>query len=492
MLDILICIIPKINPDAPTVGPALLKAHLQDEGLSCDVLDLNIKLFKSLREKKLDDMYYFFDKTEAFVMNHNDMELSEEFNEMYNQVSDEFLNWIQIIKDKNPRFVGLSLLSVYSMAVAVKFSSLIREHLPHIKIVWGGTAVDGSTERFRNHNLYDHYIFGDGEKSIIELLKGNVTYKGIDSTNPNQILNLDSLLVPNYDDINWDEYHHMDYKDTVYITASRGCVKRCTFCNVYDLWPEYRFRSGENVANEIIALKEKYNRKTFRFTDSLINGSMKAFRELLRNLKEYRKVNDNFEWISQWIVRPKNQSPEDDYRLMKESGCLELEIGIESFSQPVRYHMGKKFTDEDMWWCFEMLNKYRIRHSLLMIVGYPTETEEDHQHTLATVRKLFELGYATATDDYGSKLIFFSFGNTLMLDDNQPLWKLVKDKITNYKNNLEWDYDDNTFEVRMRRFKEVNDLIKELSNSDSVGWMNEKALRLNEKVLNEEAKPIFG
>ena len=44
-LDIIICVIPKIMPDAPTVGPAVLKAHLQDAGFTCEVIDLNVKLY---------------------------------------------------------------------------------------------------------------------------------------------------------------------------------------------------------------------------------------------------------------------------------------------------------------------------------------------------------------------------------------------------------------------------------------------------------------
>ena len=42
-LDIIICIMPKINPEAPTVGPSVLKAHLASAGFTCKVIDLNIK-----------------------------------------------------------------------------------------------------------------------------------------------------------------------------------------------------------------------------------------------------------------------------------------------------------------------------------------------------------------------------------------------------------------------------------------------------------------
>jgi radical SAM superfamily enzyme YgiQ (UPF0313 family) len=93
------------------------------------------------------------------------------------------------------------------------------------------------------------------------------------------------------------------------------------------------------------------------------------------------------------------QSPEEDYRLMKESGCYGLDVGVESFSETVRFELGKKFTDDDMWWCFEMLYKYNIHHTLLMFVGHPFETDSDHQITLDTIRQIAKKGYATKNNN---------------------------------------------------------------------------------------------
>jgi radical SAM superfamily enzyme YgiQ (UPF0313 family) len=483
MLDMLICIIPKLNPDAPTVGPAVLKSHLNAAGFSCEVVDFNIRLYNELTIKNNESFYYKDDY--IFTMDWRDTDFDNDFKTFYIDYEYVFLDWIETIKQKNPRYVGLSLLSVFSQAVAVKLSQLIRTHLPNIKIVWGGAAVEYGIDSFKDRGLMDHYISGDGEFSVVELLKGNLTFSGIDSIAPNQVLDLNKILLPDYDDINWDEYVQLDTHNPVYITGSRGCVKKCTFCNVRDIWPEYRFRSGESIAEEIISVKERYDRYTFKFTDSLINGSMKSFRRLLTTLSEYRKSDSNFMWSSQWVIRSKSQSPESDYAAMKASGCKWLEIGVESFSQDVRYHMGKKFTDDDLWWCLEMLQKYEIPHVLLMIIGYPTETEEDHQHTLASIQKAFDLGYAAKRDD-GRYLLNFSFGNTLMLTRPMPLWDLVKDEIKNYKSNIDWDYKDNTLEVRIRRFNEVNDLIKQLKNQDELCWLTEKAISNYDKKLKNQ------
>jgi radical SAM superfamily enzyme YgiQ (UPF0313 family) len=422
----------------------------------------------------------------VFVTRSSFPEVHPDFVTLTNEFEYVFLDWIRFIKEKNPKFLGLSLLSYFSVSVAIKLGELMREHLPHIKIVWGGTGLDGGVQIFKEMNLMDHYITGDGEHSIVELLKGNLSFSGIDNHKSNQIRDLDSVLLPNYDDIKWDEYHQLRWKDIVYITGSRGCVKKCTFCNVFEIWPDYLFRSGKSIAKEIVFVKEKYNRHTFKFTDSLINGSMKAFNELLEELIEYRKINNDFTWHSQWIIRSKSLIPENDikhYSRIKESGCNWLEVGLESFNQHIRFHMGKKFTDADMWWCLELLNKFKIKHVLLMIVGYPTETEEDHQNTLNCIRKLHKLGW------FGNEegaCTFLSFNNTLMLEVEQPLYKLVEHELEYYHGSIDWKYKENDLPTRIRRLNEIHNLKSELTLDRQREWMSEKALNNYDKKSKGE------
>lgn len=487
-LDMLLCIVPKVNPDAPTVGPALLKAHLLNAGFTCEVLDLNIQLYNHLKKSGSHDRFYF---EKDAIFRDKKCEMSEDFIAFCEENKELLSEWIATIKARNPAYVGLSLLTRYSQAMAMKLSLLVREHLPHAKIVWGGPQVKEDMPTYLRRGFLDHYICGDGEFSLVELLKGNLSYPGIDSQKSSQVVDLDQIQVPNYDDINWTEYRKDDFKDIVYITGSRGCVRKCSFCDVYQIWPKYRHRSAKHIIHEIETLKSKYGRQTYKFTDSLINGSIKAYRELLHELVEYKKNNPDFSWISQWIVRPKEFSPEEDFDLLKKSGCLWLEIGIESFSSEIREHMGKKFSNDDIWWCLEMLQKYRIPASLLMIVGYPTETKEDHLMTLETVKKIFDMGYISRTDEYHHNLVHFCFTSTLMLDPSLPLWDMVKDEIKNFVDNLNWEYRDNTMAVRIQRFNEINDLIRGLMSDSGLFWQIEKTLReQNEVSMANKAVPV--
>lgn len=456
MLDFVFLSMPKMSVEAPSVGPALLKTILNEHNISSTIIDLNIEFFNYMNGLEEEYGWYYYETDDsAFHLNNY-----HQFVETIVPKSEKF--WkekVQQILELKPKFVGLSLLSEYSHSSSIYLSKIIKEADPNIIVVWGGTGImsryiDTTIELYGSDHWVDFYVEGDGEKAIIELIN---TYK----TSENKqykvpIDNLESIPLPDYSDIKWDTYRPPGGQKPVYVTGSRGCVKRCDFCNVYEIWPKYIFRSGEHIANEIIYCAENYNRDVVHFTDSLINGSMKHFRHLCTILKNYNKNKKQIQWVSQWIIRSQKQMTYDDYVLMKESGCITLEIGVENFNEDIRWEMGKKFTDEDMWFCFDALYELKIRQTFLMIVGYVTETEEHHQHALDTVRKLFERGHA--------EYIEFSFGNILHLGKGMHVYDKFKDGITHYNDHIDWTYKDNSLEVRERRLYECRKLVDDLNH----------------------------
>lgn len=463
-LDILIAIMPKIDPYGPTTGPAGLKSYLASQSLSCKIVDLNVDLYNWLT---LEDRNTYWDSIEdtIFTFNNNWRLITTKQRKFLKRCNPWFKTVLAYIKKENPKFLGLSLLTHYSQLISLHLSQLVKKYFPNIKIVWGGGNINEQTQIVLDRKIIDYYIYGDGENALVELLKGNTLAKGINSVVPDQYENLDDLPVPDYDDIDFTKYPNP--YNLIYVTGSRGCVKKCTFCDVHLIWPKYKFRNATHVFNEVKTLHEKYGFEEFNFTDSLINGSMKNFRELLQLIKEYKNNGyPRVRWRSQWIMRPANQCDEDDYKLMKESGCSGLEVGLESFSESVRFHMGKKIKDDDMWFCLEMLQKYLIPHSLLMIVGYPTETEEDHHKSLTTLETLWKKGWMDTKGVNGYTLMHFGYGNTLILDETSPLYKQIKDDLTYYRTTKDWKYKDNDFPTRTRRMEEIWNFINSKRGHD--------------------------
>lgn len=496
MLDMILCVMPMIEPDAPTAGAGVLKAHLEKEGYKAEVIDLNIRLYRFLEEKGTVREHYW--TNQVFFSNQPADPLNEDYEKFYLENKEVFDGWIEMFREKNPTWIGMSLLSAFSVSTALKLSEVIKKELPHIKIVWGGTNVQhaGFFKPVKD-GLIDAFIKGDAERAIIELLKGNWDYKGINKIDEfDEIIPYDLSMPPNYDDIDWDLYAHVYYNKPAYVTASRGCVRKCTFCNDWQIWPTYRMKSPEKIAEDLDRLKGKYGRNTFLFTDSLINGNIKNFRGTLVELKKLKEKYHPriFRWSSHFIVRPKTQMPEEDYKLMSESGCVEAVIGVESFSENVRNHMRKKYTNEDIFYTIEMLDKYKLRNQLLILVGYATETEEDHQENLRCIDYVFEQGWGHTKDPRGKgePLIRWTFGNSLLLNEKHALFDMVKtDPSWEWRSAMDWKYKDNDMATRLRRWKESIAQVQKHNPAFEPSPTTKRTIEITEERLNNPDGPRF-
>jgi len=321
---------------------------------------------------------------------HSGMHHDSNDNDIRDLVANYYRNYVrERILPLNSEWVGVSVFSQNSQKASDILCGAIREILPDTKIIIGGTGLGvqlGSNRGFADHiidnGLADHYIDGEGELTLVELLKGNLDYPGINNTNYQQIDDLDLLPYPDYVD------YKTDYGDLekVTITGSRGCVRRCSFCDIGVFWKKFRYRSGKNIAEELIRNKKLYESETHFFSDSLINGNMKAFRELCQILADYHEQNpgrkNRIRWGGQFIVRSKSQCTANDYELMRRAGMLWASIGIESASEKVRHDMKKYFTNKDMYFSLDKLIENKMHITAMFIIGYPTETFVDYQENI--------------------------------------------------------------------------------------------------------------
>lgn len=67
---------------------------------------------------------------------------------------------------------------------------------------------------------------------------------------------------------------------------------------------------------------------------------------------------------------------------LKESGCYDLFIGLESGCSKTLKNMNKGFTPEEAKDFFQKLNFAGLFFGVSLIVGYPRETEEDSEQSL--------------------------------------------------------------------------------------------------------------
>lgn len=354
----------------PAPSIFFLKGCLNRAGLSSICFDFNYSFMKKFGEKGL----RWCETGTGYC---------KEFEDFIISYSNKFINF---------EWICISVFTYNSQNFTRKLLELIREKTS-AKIVIGGTGIvnnqgadyDGHTQQFGDEllekNLVDFVIKGDGDISLPNLIKGLPYTEG-------QLLDLKNLPYPDYSDINFDDYEYR----TAIVTGSRGCVRDCTFCDVGFFWSKYKYRPGNEVANEIIHLYHLYGIKNFGFSDSLVNGSLKEFRVFCKTLAD---ANLPINWQGQFIFR--SGMTNEDWDNLKKSGCKKLWIGIESGSEKIRNDMKKKFSNKILYESVEHAAVRNIEMVYLLIVGYPTETKSDFQETLdfiswsAKYHKLIEI-----------------------------------------------------------------------------------------------------
>ncbi len=188
---------------------------------------------------------------------------------------------------------------------------------PKVIVVAGGPAVRAlprNAERF-----FDHSCLGDIEQ-MQEII--GETF-GTDYTAPE--------IVPRY-----DLFHHLPYIN--YLESSRNCNFSCSFCSLTGEGNRYRKYSLETVRRQIDAIGPT---QYLCFIDNNFYGNNRDFfLERLELLKHYKAKGQFKGWAG--LVTQDFFMNDDNLKRARESGCVALFSGIESFNAADLDHYNKR------------------------------------------------------------------------------------------------------------------------------------------------------
>ena len=418
-MDILFCSAPGTFSDRPTLAPAILKACVESAGFSSTAVDLNIEVYNLVQQHPRRALIEDF-----FKQQHIHPDIVNDIGDLLEYCTDRIVSL-------NPPILGLSLLTQDSQFFTVWLCYHLKTVRPDLKIVIGGSGIKAFVaettinfaELLRNKGYINDYINGDGEYSIVEYLRGNLDYPGINSGIWQPIQDLNSLPQPNFADYDFTQYA----EPGIPVCDSRGCVRTCEFCDIIEHWKRYQYRTADNIFAEMQHQIKQHSITRFFFYNSLTNGNMKEFLRLLDLISDYNHCNPQkqISWDGYFIVRNKKQHPEEFWKKIKQTNG-HLQLGIESVVERVRVALGKNFTNEDIDYHLEMAKKYSVPLLLLMIVGYPTETKEDFEFT----KQWFRARVQYAKNPIGSVVLSLSaiLPNT-QLERKQQEYGIVRGEI---------------------------------------------------------------
>jgi len=210
-----------------------------------------------------------------------------------------------------------------------------------------------------------------------------------------QVEDLDTLKYPAIEDgfdfgnIFIKGKHYNEGKTTALIT-SRGCPFNCAFCGSKRIWGRrVRYRSIPNVLGEIEdRIKKGY--MNFRINDDNLTHNVKRLTEFCKGLKLLnKKYETNVCWRVSTRVKP---SSVNMWKMMHNSGCVEVSFGIESFDNAVLKGLNKGNTAEDNMKAIRDTYKAGINARLLMMINTPSETKDTAKINIKAIKSLPIIG----------------------------------------------------------------------------------------------------
>ncbi len=252
----------------------------------------------------------------------------------------------------------------------------------------------------------DALVTGEGERAITEIcrnlpllkpVKGAWIKDGGQIYKSDEIYttkHLDSIPFPDLSLVEYERYmqywHYMDatgkYLRGTNIIASRGCPFHCTYCQPTlkkMFGTNIRYRSPDNVIEEIIILKELYKIQAFMFQDDTFTINKKWISEFTDILGEKQTgilwgCNTRADTIDEELLK-----------LMYDAGLRKLHIGAESANENILKNVYKKgIIPQQVKDVVRTAHNIGVKTLVFFMLGAPGETKLELVNTIKFARQI--------------------------------------------------------------------------------------------------------
>lgn len=331
-----------------------------------------------------------------------------------------FKDIVSFIKNNKPRAIGISAFSsevyfVHKIARAIR-------GVCDSKIILGG--VHGTLMPEDTLNAIpeiDFIVINEGEITIHELMKsidGNGDFKeikGIAYRDGSDIyINEPQPFISDLDSIPLPARHLTDMEkySLPSIMGKRGCPRNCFYCSSpRTSRRRVRFRSPENVLEEVGILYSKYNKRFIKFRDDDFTVNKKWAVDVCEGL--IRKGYSDLKFDCNCRV---DSVDYEMLKLLRRAGCEKIIFGVESGSQNSLNKMNKKTTLQQGEDAIRLTKKAGIATYANFILGFPWETKKHLWETAKYANSLSSnyVKFYFATPYPGTKFYEVALENKLM------------------------------------------------------------------------------
>lgn len=287
----------------------------------------------------------------------------EDFEKKVNEIpqADFYLYWVMKSGDA---------LEVYSIVKFLKKKFLKSTHIS------GGTHVDMLPDECENY--FDKIVVGPGEKSFKEAIESKIDKKRFIS-NYNDYPFLDTpfpkrSFLPENSVISNQMFENYGSPRATMVYFSRGCFYKCSYC-VYNVPNSLQVKSKQRMLEEINYLKDEYKVEAILLKDEIaINPKKELFERQIAALGESQIL---------WRGQTTSIATLEQLSKAKETGCLELSVGVETIDEGVMRIINKQWQNQKSIKSFiDNAKKVGIKIKVCLIFGLPGEPRDIVEKTI--------------------------------------------------------------------------------------------------------------
>lgn len=309
----------------------------------------------------------------------------------------------------NARVFGVTTVcSNYPSALLLV--KLIKQiHPTAIVIVGGPQASMVPLETLEAFPEVDLIVCGEGENALIELLQSDFREENIKNiaglairldgkpilTNKRKLVtDLDSFPLPDFGLAPLDKYFACQEKrfgdarpTMALINTGVGCPHACAFCSTSVMWShKCRMKSPARILSEMNVLNEQHGLTVFNLSQDNFTNNSKYLSEFV---EYFQRHNPGFQWSASSRTDCINY---EQLSMMKKAGCICIGFGLETASQRLQKVIGKNLNVEEVFPLIEKCTDLGITPLVSFMLGFPDETIEELESTIATAAKCRQMG----------------------------------------------------------------------------------------------------
>lgn len=311
---------------------------------------------------------------------------------------------------KEHQRVGITIPFPGNLYAALRCGKYIKEHYPHITVIYGGGFVSTELRELSDVRLSefgDYMVLDDGEFPLQRLLEGGALVRTFELLPTGIVYHDDETSVepasqamskPDYVGLPLKKYisllavtnpMHRLWSDGRWnkLTLAHGCYwHKCTFCDCsLDYIARYVPLKATTVVDRIEELIASTGERGFHFVDEALPPAL--LREVAREIIRRGIV------ISWWgNIRFEKSFDVELCQLMRLSGCVAVSGGIEVASERVLKLINKGVSLRQLAQVTHNLTQADIMVHGYLMYGFPTQTAQETIDSLEVVRQLFENG----------------------------------------------------------------------------------------------------